>query len=130
MAFFQAQGIGTPAVNLFAGSQATLPTGAGPYTRLTEYGGMEPVRAMRGVVAAEQPRVQVMVHAASYTAARNKAEAAYRSCLHATDGGATTLSGTVYVQMLPLQPPYDIGADANNRTMVGFNVQMVKKVSP
>lgn len=129
LAFFQAQGIGTPGTSLFAGSQAVLPAGDGPFTRIIEYGGQPAIRAMRGTVVAEQPRAQVCAHARTYAAARAKAEAAYKACLHANDAGPVALSGTIYLGLTPLQPPFDLGPDENGRAQVAWNLEALKKVS-
>lgn len=130
LTFLQSQGIGTVGQTLFAGSLALVPTGDGPFTVVTEYGGEPAIRAMGAVVVAEQPRAQVMVRAASYAAARSKAEAAYRACLHAVDNGAAMLGGpTVYLALTPLQPPFDAGPDENSRAQVAFNLACQRKAA-
>lgn len=122
-----AQGVGTTGSNIFLGSKAVIPTGAGPYLSLIETGGLSPTRVHNIAGASTtRPTVQVLVRATSYPAARSMAKAAY----DALDGvWNTTLSGTFYQKITARQEPTDIGLDGSGRVMVVFNVDAQKSPS-
>lgn len=122
-----AQGVGTVGANIFLGSKAVIPVGAGPYLTLTETGGSAPTRVHNITGAMTQrPTAQVAVRAQSYFVARTMAKAAYL----ALDGiFNTTLSGVFYQSITARQEPTDLGLDALERPMVVFNIACEKASS-
>lgn len=122
-----AQGVGTTGSNIFLGSKAVIPTGAGPYLTLVETGGSGPTRIQNKTSAnTQRPTAQVAVRAQSYSSARTMCKAAY----DALDGVFNTvLSGTLYHSMTARQEPTDIGLDAVGRPVIVFNVDVEKNPS-
>lgn len=127
--YFESQGLGVRGQTLFTGSLAVLPDGDGPFVRLTEYGGLPAVRAGGGTVVFEQPRVQITVTGKDDLAARQRAYAAHRVCLHATDFHPLMLAGCPYLRLEPQQPPFDLGPDTTNRARLVFNLAVWKKAT-
>lgn len=92
---------------------------------LYESGGVGPDYTYTGL-SHERPNVQVICRSTSYATARTTANRIF-SLLAGTEN--TTLTGTSYVRITPIQSPFDIGADAGGRSMVSCNYQMEKAVS-
>ena len=122
-----AQGVGTVGSNIFLGSKAVIPVGAGPYLTLTETGGSAPTRVHNEAPAhTQRPTAQIAVRAQSYLVARTMAKAAYL----ALDGVFnTTISSVFYQSITARQEPTDIGLDAEKRPMVVFNIACEKAPS-
>ena len=122
-----AQGVGTVGSNIFLGSKAVIPVGAGPYLTLTETGGSAPTRVHNEAPAhTQRPTAQIAVRAQSYLTARTMAKAAYL----ALDGVFnTTISSVFYQSITARQEPTDIGLDELKRPMVVFNIECEKAAS-
>jgi hypothetical protein len=122
-----AAGVGTKGSNIFLGSNAVIPDGAGPFLTVTETGGMAPTRIQNKASAATQrPTAQVAVRAATYPPARTMATAAYA----ALDGiYNTTLGSTFYQVVRARQEPTDIGLDGVGRPVIVFNIEAEKEPS-
>lgn len=116
----------TVGTDLFKG---LLPTAPDVCMAIHEYGGTEPDMVFhRATIAVEHPRVQVVVRGAphDYATPRAMAELAYRAMAEAS---AQVVSGTRYLQMRPLQPPFSMGRDEKSRLLIGFNAQLDKEPS-
>lgn len=121
-----AQGVGVLGTSLVVSSKSLIPAGDGPIVSLTETGGSGPQFVQNSSTAAVQrPTVQVVARASTYLAAAAKARAAYDALLLYN----TSLSGTRYKRLLPLQEPFDMGLDAAGRPMVAFNVMAERQPS-
>lgn len=119
----QSEAVGTLAVDLFLGQLPDTPDTA---TALLEYGGLEPERVYNDFDASrEMPRIQVMCRSRGYTTARALIESAYR----ALDFANTSLGGTWYLRCRPLQSPFFLKRDENERWVFVFNAQIEKKYS-
>jgi hypothetical protein len=92
-----------------------------------EYGGGAPsfVHSIPGI-AIENPRIQVECRSKSYMLSRSTAEAIYRKLATVSQ---QTLSGCRYLRITPLQSPFLMGRDANNRERIVFNATVMKEVS-
>jgi len=118
-------GIATVGTDLFLG---TMPDTPDTCTALHEYAGPAPNYTHGDLLPFEEhPRLQVMTRSATYTTARNKAEAIYRAL-----GGVSNLllSGCTYYRIMPLQQPGFIGKDQNARTQFTVNFQISKETGP
>jgi hypothetical protein len=96
---------------------------------LYEYPGLSPVYTLGDAAPAlERPRVQLAFRGAprDYEGPRATAELAYQA-LAATAN--TSLSGTRYLEVTPLQPPFLLRRDELSRPVIGFNVQISKELS-
>ena len=123
--YLQAQAVGTLGTDLFTG---TLPDAPDACTGLMEYGGAAPVHALGGGQAKyERPRLQVVVRATTYTAARTKIETVYK-LLQALSN--TTLSSVRYLSVEAVASPAFLERDANNRVKLVVNFQIHKELSP
>src|SRR4051794_20997088 len=100
-----AGGLGTVATNIFVG---VMPETPDLCTALFEYAGLPPDRLFGNTVAAEDPRVQVLCRATTYSAARTRAKAVFDIL---SDLGAITLSGTRYHTMSALQSIFFLKRD-------------------
>lgn len=76
-------GVGTLGVNIFATSDATIPSGNGPYLSIIETPGAPPLHIHNQRVPAglEQPAAQIVVRSNNYGPARTMAWAAYSALL-------------------------------------------------
>lgn len=119
--YLEGQAIGARGTNLFLGFLPDAPDAA---VALLEYSGLEGlyIHEIAGP-AYERPRVQVVARAATYTAARTKAEDAHKALGRVSN---TPLSGVWYVSIDALQSPFLVERDANQRVVIGFNVQVIK----
>lgn len=93
---------------------------------LFEAGGIEPNYTYSGLNH-ERPTVQVISRSTSYETARDNANVIY-VLLGGTDNA--TLSSVEYAKVTPSQSPFDIGTDADGRTMISCNYIADKAVSP
>lgn len=74
----------------------------------------------------EHPHVQVYCRDLDYAAARAMAEALYKNF---DAVGPTQLSGTYYLNIDPLQPPFPLEVDARDRWGIVFNCEVWKSQS-
>jgi hypothetical protein len=92
-----------------------------------EYGGREADYVQESPLPdVEYPRVQVRVRNTQYDTGRLIAEQLYRYL------GAVKnrqINGTWYQRLLPLQSPYRLDRDVNNRHHLAFNVEVRKGLS-
>jgi len=118
------QSIGVAGTDLFLGSTPDSPDAC---TTVREYAGEAPERTLGPSTAYEQPRIQIVCRAGKddYAAARTKAEAVYK----VIDKAELTLSGVHYLRIEPLQSPFTIGRDENDRWLIGFNASVMKEIS-
>ena len=110
----QTAGIGTLGDDLFWGRGLTDT----PDTQIAvqQYSGFSPeiaMTAVAGQVIAERPRCQIVCRAREYTVAEAQARLAWNAL---TNYGAGSV---LYVS--PVQSPFYMGIDAQNRCLVGFN---------
>ncbi len=122
-AYAVAQGVTTP---IFKG---LLPPSPDACIALHEYPGRDPEAGFgRAGVVRERPRVQVEVRGApdDYVTPRTVAETLWQLFASIT---ATTLSGTLYLTVWPVQSPYLKDRDANKRVVFGFNLDVHKNRS-
>lgn len=124
-AYLQAQGIGTAGTDLFSGILPDVPDAC---VSLHEYGGVGPVHTLGGGNAKyERPRVQVVVRATTYSAARTKIETIYKLLDKLAN---TTLSSVRYLSIDAVHSPAFMERDANNRVKMFVNFQIHKELSP
>jgi hypothetical protein len=106
----------------------TLPPTPDACLALIEYGGAAPdftLPATTGI-ATEHPRVQVLSRALTHVAARASAELAYKALAKVAN---QTLTATRYLRVEPLQSPFLLTVDANNRPVYAMNVETEKVAS-
>lgn len=123
-----AQGVGVYGTNIFIGSKAVIPTGAGPYLSIIESGGSGASRTQGGA-STERPSAQLACRASTNAAARTMLQAAY-DALGGADGlHNIDLTGVRYLSITPRQNITDIGLDDAGRAMVAYNIDAEKKPS-
>jgi hypothetical protein len=117
---------GIAAAKIGISSSFVVPA-TGEYLVLTETGGTGPYHTHNSgaVPSLVRPSMQLLARAATYVAAMTLARAAYTALLLRD----TTLSGTRYLLIEPLQEPFDLGLDANGRAQVAFNIRAEKSPS-
>lgn len=123
-----AQGVGILGTDIFLGSKAVIPPGAGPYISIKETGGTGSRRTHNGTAVA-QPSAQILARATSYSVARAKLKLAFDALGGDKGLHNVTLSGTFYQSVTPIQQPTDIGLDDITRPMLVFNIDAQKKPS-
>ena len=128
-AYLEGQGLGVRAQDLYLGSLPESPdevialqeTGAGPSVYVHE----------QASPSLERPTLQVLSRSESYESARTKAQSAYRMLSRLVNSSlpsSTTLAGSRrYLKVTPLQTPFSIGPDQNNRHRIVFNIQVLKE---
>jgi hypothetical protein len=79
--------------------------------------------------AVERPRMRIISRGEpnDYETPRAQIESVYQ--LFAARGNGAIGAGARYLTFEPLQPPYVLGRDKNDRWMLGFNVEVWKEVS-
>jgi hypothetical protein len=105
-----------------------LPATPDKVVALFETGGAGQERAFDGTVV-EQPTLQVLVRGAAddYDVARLQIEKLYQTM---SEWGAFTASGTRYLNLEPLQPPFPLGGrDGNKRRTFSVNFLIHKELS-
>jgi hypothetical protein len=83
----------------------------------------------QGVPAIEHPRVRLAVRGEPnmYEDPRDIVEAIYQALVARPN--ETVSGGARYLTWEPIQPPYVLGKDKNDRWILGFNVEAWKEVS-
>lgn len=124
---YVAQGVGVLGTSILLSNKAVVPDTDSAVLTITETGGTSPERSQNAVTtpAYQRPRAQILARAKSYQAARALAKAAYDASFVRN----TALSGTFYRELDPVQEPFDMGLDANQRARVAFNVAAIKRPS-
>lgn len=123
-AYLQTQGVGTLGTDLFLSALPDTPDAA---CVLYEYGGAPPQHTMGGTAAKwEEPRIQAVARAATYSAARTKIGAIF-TALHAVNN--TTLSGTLYLSIEAVQSPFFLERDQSDRVKMVCNFHVRKVLS-
>jgi hypothetical protein len=104
------QGHGTLAVDLFIDSRPDTPDTC---VALTTTGGQTPTWVHdSAAVSTELPTFQVLARSKSTTAARDKVHAIYA---YLQTLGNSMINGVFFQRLVPLQTPFNMGRDGNNR---------------
>ena len=109
--------------------KGSMPPNPNSVVAIYEYGGLTPDHVFgQSAIEIEHPRVQIAVRGepAQYAEPRAVAETIYRGMSAAS---AQSIASTRYLTMEPIQPPFLITRDDNNRAIIGFNVQLSKALS-
>jgi len=123
-----AQGAGVLGTDLFLSSKAQIPTGAGPYTTIIEYGGTTSRRTQNNK-STQRPSAQIVVRASTYPVARARAALVYKA-LGGDEGlHEIVLSGTRYLSIIPIQQLFDMSLDELSRARVAYNIDVEKDPS-
>ena len=79
----------------------------------------------------ESPGLQVICRSTSYTTARSNAETVYLHLITKvnTSLGSTGGSSATYLSIDPLQTPFTLGSDENDRPLFGCNYRVRKGLS-
>lgn len=112
----------TLGTNLFLGR---LPDEPDTCVALYETGGAEPLPVMGSdaVPPIEQPRVQVLTRASSYSSARSLADLIFRALEQILN---ENLSGTRYHRCAAVQSPFALERDSHDRVILAQNFQVQK----
>jgi len=124
----QTQSLGTIGTNLFKGYMPDTPDVC---VAIIELSGDNPIDTMApslGTINIDRPALQILCRAGQddYSAARVKAEAAYRALHNLVD---TTVNGIRYLNIDATRPPAPIDRDENSRWVIGFEIDVWKEVS-
>lgn len=113
------------ASTVLRGRKAVIPPGDGPFTVVIPTGGREAdyVHNDGGSKSYANPSAQIVVRAKSFDVAMARAKA-IEPVLRVVN---TTVSGTVYLFLRPVQEPFDLGPDESGRARVAFNVVAQKR---
>jgi hypothetical protein len=121
-----AQGVGVFGTNIFIGSGANIPDGAGPYLLIRETGGSEGNKTQDDN-GTEIVTAYIGARATNPTQARVMAVNAYNALGGRNGLYNITLTGVFYIHLKTRQPVTDTGMDATgSRTMYSFNVEAEK----
>lgn len=115
--YLEQQGHGTRGTDLFAGQ---LPDDPDTLVSLFETPGAALLASL--VDQVEERSVQVRARAASYAAARTKAEAIY-ALLHGK--AQATLGGGAFTLIEAKQPPFSLGRDVKQRQEMAFTLRVL-----
>jgi predicted sugar kinase len=118
--------VGTVGTNIFKGQ---MPPAPDTCVAIIETPGREPEHHFgSNGIAIEYPRVQIRCRGAQqdYATPAALAQTAYRAMAAVAND---VLNGTRYLSIDPLQAPFLIDRDPQNRLIVGFNAQLTKEVS-
>lgn len=124
--FLEDASVGVVGTTIFKGQMPATPDTC---VAIIEYPGREPEHhfASNGI-AVEYPRVQIRCRGAQqdYATPAALAQTAYRAMAAVAN---TLLNGTRYLSIDPLQAPFLMDRDGQNRLIVGFNAQLSKELS-
>ncbi len=103
-------------------------------TFIHEYGGRSPAFNLGNTSTPswEYPRVQIVDRSTDYQKARNAAEDWYRLLMAQTNvtiKPTSSATGTRYLSITPLQNPFYLGVDENNRHRFACNYETMKQLS-
>lgn len=105
--------------SIYQGINTVLPTDDGPLISLVLTGGTSPDYVQNQVEAGyRHPAARICVHAKLSSVGREKIEELWTKATIRN----TTIDGTRYVSIRPLQDPYELGPDRQNRSQFAFNV--------
>ena len=124
--FLQSASVGTVGATIFKGQAPAAPDAV---VTLYEYGGAPPEHVGgQTAIAVEYPRIQVTVRGEpnDYAAPRALAETAYRALAAASN---RLLGTTFYGALSPLQAPFLLRKDENDRVIVAFNIEIMKELT-
>jgi len=96
-----------------------------------ESGGPAPMYT-QSALSYERPTVQVISRSTSYVTARDNAEHVFSllAAIENQDITKSTSTGvTNYITVSPVQSPFDMGRDAEQRAQISCNYQVQKEVS-
>lgn len=117
----QNNGLGVQANNLFIGRLPDEPDDA---IAIFEYIGDPILRTHTSFY--ENPRVQFLVRSLTYEAARFRIKSLFLLIEAVIN---TTLSGVIYQRIAPIQSPFFLQRDMNDRVIFAFNAQVMKEYS-
>ena len=122
-AYLESHNIGTRGTDLFTGF---LPDTPNAVVVLYENPGMAPSRSHSSNPTLEHPQLGVWARGTpdgDYVAPRQKAQDAYNALVLIRN---QTLSATLYLDVMPMQQPFLIERDDNQRAIIGFNAAVTK----
>lgn len=123
-AYLEAEGVGTVGTDIFLGQLAHTPD---DQVAVYEFEGAVPTFVHdAGVPISERPRIQAIARNESYSVGRTKIEAVYTALNKVAN---QALSATTYHRIFPLQPPFFLKRDENDRVLFACNFQVLKAVS-
>ena len=123
-AYLATEGVGTVGTDIFYG---TLPATPEACVALFEYGGIAPEHNL-GTTALryEMPRVQVLTRHGTYLTGIKKAQDVTNAFAAIAN---STISEVYYLHVEPLQSPFLLDRDQNDRWIFACNYQVRKAVS-
>lgn len=121
-AYLVSQGRGTLGTNLFLGY---LPNTPSTLIAVYEYAGRAPTQTLKATTPVENPRIQVVCRNASYASAKTTA----RSVWNDLNVGSTILSGSQYLAITPLQSPFLLKRDSDERVLIAANFEAQRALS-
>lgn len=118
--------VGVGNIDIFGGSDIKIADSDATITTLRETGAWPGIRTQDvRAMAYEHPSAQLVVRAKTIARAREKAQQAY-DALFVTN---RAVLGTWYLEVVPMQPPFDMSKDAAGRCRYGFNFRALKRPS-
>ena len=100
----------------------SMPSNPNECIAILEYGGFTPDMVFgQSAIEIDHPRLQILFRGEpkDYDTPMSAATVAYRAMASA---GAQTISGTRYLALTPIQPPFLLRKDENDRFEIAFNV--------
>lgn len=123
-------GVATRGTDLFLTTRASVPflaSGTAATLHIIETGGTAPQRTHNSLDAPAylRPSAQVVARANSYEVARAMALDAYISLAAVRNQFIPSGGGSWYLEIAPLQDPFDLGLDERKQCRVAFNVTAI-----
>jgi hypothetical protein len=120
-----AEGVGTPAVNIFVSNLTATGRLPQPHLLITETGGSGPINTQNILGDSyETPSAQILARGADYADVRLMSERAYNALVKVSN---QSLNGTWYLDIQGLQKFIDLGLDENSQVRIAFNVLATKR---
>jgi len=121
----------TLGTNLFAGFQSPLTPDTATFVQ--EYSGRKPNFTFGSSTPAwENPRVQILDRSTDYQTARNASEKHYKIIMGQVNvvlKPSSSATGTTYLSLTPINSPFYVGQDSNERHQMAFNIEAMKNLS-
>ena len=122
-AYLESQSVGTRGTTLFT---AIMPDTPDELVVIYENPGMMPSRSHSTNPNLEHPQLGIWVRGTTdgdYVGPRQKAQDAYNALVLIRN---QTLSATLYLDVMPMQQPFLLERDDNQRAIIGFNAAVTK----
>lgn len=119
-------GVGQRDVNIFAGGDAYIPVGPGPFISLIDTQGRAPIPGHNHSTL-RRPTTQLTVRGDLYLEVETMIEAAYVALGGTNPIVNTTIGGVFFLTLFPQQDHFQLPNDLQGRVRLAFNLNITRR---